>query len=227
MLSFTFVHRQHDGLPLSADVGSGATGAAPSTDSERLKASAKQVLRRFTTTGAPPGQPSPLAVHGHLVQIDGPDHTFVVLADRGVLFLTMNAGGGPAPPASQSAVSVATRYLEEVAREFHEQYGTQVDDAKRPFPFIRFESFLQRTKKAFLNSARGGAGVVGADRAHPTRVPIRVFLGFESASSAAANAAAASRGGKQKAANSTMVIAGVTATFVLVVVGIAVYVAFS
>lgn len=159
MLGFTLIFRHSDALPLSADVeGASGPAVAPMPGTTDLKHTAKSLLRRlspgaqgglhsnnyFSTGGAGP------ANHA-LLQIDfQSEATFVVLLDRGVLFLTVNvASGCVGSPGSTNAVSLAAAYLEEVAREFGEQFGDQVVSVTRPFPFLRFDNFLSKTKKVF------------------------------------------------------------------------------
>ena len=52
---------------------------------------------------------------------------------------------------SSGAVGLAATYLDEIAREFGEQYGEQALSATRPFMFMRFDNFLSKTKKIYLN----------------------------------------------------------------------------
>ena len=47
---------------------------------------------------------------------------------------------------------LAFSFLEEIQREFHSNYGDEVDKATRPYAFIKFDLFLQKTKKSFQDS---------------------------------------------------------------------------
>ncbi len=44
------------------------------------------------------------------------------------------------------------QYLEELSREFYLQNGAQLGAASRPYAFIKFDTFIQRTKKLYLDT---------------------------------------------------------------------------
>ena len=44
------------------------------------------------------------------------------------------------------------QYLEELAKEFYLQNGTQTASATRPYAFIKFDTFIQKTKKLYLDT---------------------------------------------------------------------------
>merc|ERR1711991_829164 len=43
-------------------------------------------------------------------------------------------------------------YLTEIQKEFDVQYGMEVDKVRRPYHFIKFESFLQKTKQLYSDT---------------------------------------------------------------------------
>lgn len=47
---------------------------------------------------------------------------------------------------------LAFQYLEELSGEFGRLYGTQVDGVSRPYAFIKFDTFIQKTKKLYLDT---------------------------------------------------------------------------
>ncbi|CAF4838163.1 vesicle-trafficking protein SEC22b [Pieris napi] len=49
---------------------------------------------------------------------------------------------------------LAFSYLEEIAQEFYLQYGKRVNTVTRPYTFIEFDTWMQRTRKQY---AEGGA----------------------------------------------------------------------
>jgi hypothetical protein len=164
MLAFTLISRYSDALPLSSDLEGSANSmstAAPPPGTTDLKRTAKSLLQRLSP-GGQGGSASAAYFRGGnaLLQIDLPNEgTFVVLLDRGVLFLTVNAASGCAgSPGSPNAVATAAAYLEEIAREFGETFGEQVSQVTRPFPFLKFDNFLSRTKKLFLSHPHGASG---------------------------------------------------------------------
>ncbi len=44
------------------------------------------------------------------------------------------------------------QYLEELAKEFYLQNGTQTASASRPYAFIKFDTFIQKTKKLYVDT---------------------------------------------------------------------------
>lgn len=47
---------------------------------------------------------------------------------------------------------LAYSYLEDIAQEFHAQYGKRVNTVTRPYTFIEFDTYIQKAKKQFTDS---------------------------------------------------------------------------
>lgn len=47
---------------------------------------------------------------------------------------------------------MAYSYLEDIAQEFHAQYGKRVNTVTRPYTFIEFDTYIQKAKKQFTDS---------------------------------------------------------------------------
>ncbi|CAH0552602.1 unnamed protein product [Brassicogethes aeneus] len=47
---------------------------------------------------------------------------------------------------------LAYSYLEDIAQEFHKQYGKKVNAVTRPYTFIEFDTYIQKAKKSFSDS---------------------------------------------------------------------------
>ncbi|KAJ9582026.1 hypothetical protein L9F63_003609 [Diploptera punctata] len=47
---------------------------------------------------------------------------------------------------------LAFSYLEDLAQEFHSQYGKRVNTVTRPYTFIEFDTYIQKAKKVFTDS---------------------------------------------------------------------------
>lgn len=173
---------------------------------QSLKNTAKNVLRRLSPTGTGGGggnhhhnnmnnfssnnNSSNNYFHGgnNLVQIDLPkEATFVVLLNQGILYLTVNCvQGTPGSPSAPGAVSLAATYLEEISREFGEQYGQQAISATRPFMFMRFDNFLSKTKKVYaqrnshflMNSNNNSNNSSSGGRQQPTKISFYKLMGL-------------------------------------------------
>ncbi|CAD6240708.1 unnamed protein product [Miscanthus lutarioriparius] len=47
---------------------------------------------------------------------------------------------------------LAFQYLEDLKNEFEKVNGSQIETAARPYAFIKFDAFIQKTKKLYLDS---------------------------------------------------------------------------
>ena len=81
---------------------------------------------------------------------------FHYTVERGVCFLTLADRGYPK--------KLAYQYLEEIQNEFLSLYSGEIDSIARPYACIKFDRFIQKTKKLYLDTrtqvsrgrARGG-----------------------------------------------------------------------
>lgn len=48
----------------------------------------------------------------------------------------------------------AFTYLEDLAQEFHKNYGRKINTVTRPYAFIEFDVFIQKTKKNLTDRRR-------------------------------------------------------------------------
>lgn len=78
-------------------------------------------------------------------RLDCPPYYFVYHIAGGVIYLTLCAASYPQ--------RLAFAFLQELAKEFDTQYGKEVDGVNRPYAFIKFDTFIQRTKKHYLDSS--------------------------------------------------------------------------
>lgn len=151
MLHFTMISRQSDALALSAD-----TDNSGGPDMERNKVVAKNIIRKLS---------GPANANGPaLLTVEHSNFAFHLLFDSGVLFLTMCDSSSPA--------LIAYSFLEDVAREFLQQYGNSVASATRPYLFIKFDLYLQKTKSVRVDdilveecvgTAEAGAAAAGEE----------------------------------------------------------------
>lgn len=47
---------------------------------------------------------------------------------------------------------LAYSYLDDIAQEFHTQYGKRVNGVTRPYSFIEFDNYIQKARKIFTDS---------------------------------------------------------------------------
>eukprot|EP00238_Polyblepharides_amylifera_P013561 CAMPEP_0196588578 /NCGR_PEP_ID=MMETSP1081-20130531/60996_1 /TAXON_ID=36882 /ORGANISM="Pyramimonas amylifera, Strain CCMP720" /LENGTH=167 /DNA_ID=CAMNT_0041911109 /DNA_START=459 /DNA_END=962 /DNA_ORIENTATION=- len=66
------------------------------------------------------------------------------LIEGGVCYLTLCDRGYPK--------KLAYQYLEELQREFFSQNQSQIETVARPYAFIKFDTFIQKTKRLYLDT---------------------------------------------------------------------------
>lgn len=49
---------------------------------------------------------------------------------------------------------LAFNYLEDIAQEFHKNYGRKVNSVTRPYAFIEFDVYIQKAKKQLTDRRR-------------------------------------------------------------------------
>lgn len=49
---------------------------------------------------------------------------------------------------------IAFNYLEDIAQEFHNNYGRKVNSVTRPYAFIEFDIYIQKAKKSLTDRRR-------------------------------------------------------------------------
>lgn len=74
----------------------------------------------------------------------GSHFCFHYVIANGVVILTLTEKAYPK--------RLAFDYLDELRKEFFQSYGTQIESASRPYEFIRFDTFIQKTKKLYNDS---------------------------------------------------------------------------
>eukprot|EP00906_Rhabdomonas_costata_P021681 RCo031449 len=126
MLSTT-ITRVVDGLPLAASTDDGSVTAAQ-------KSQVKSVLKELSNS----------TNHPRLHTLDAGPHVYHILTQNGVFFLTLCEKSFP--------TNLAYSYLEEIVKEFDQQYGREVERVERPYAFIKFDTFIQKTKKVYMDS---------------------------------------------------------------------------
>uniref|UniRef100_A0A8C7I4D1 SEC22 homolog B, vesicle trafficking protein a n=1 Tax=Oncorhynchus kisutch TaxID=8019 RepID=A0A8C7I4D1_ONCKI len=64
-------------------------------------------------------------------------------------------------------------YLEDLQTEFHEQHGKKVSTVSRPYSFIEFDTYIQKTKKTYIDSrARRNLGSINTELQDVQRIMV-------------------------------------------------------
>jgi vesicle transport protein SEC22 len=69
---------------------------------------------------------------------------FHCLVDVDVVYLTLTDKAYPK--------KLVFQYLEELQSEFTRLYGPQIESVARPYAFIKFDTFIQKTKKLYMDT---------------------------------------------------------------------------
>lgn len=129
MVRVTMIARLGDGLPLCEGLD-----AEKSTDLDVCKRQAKTLIRKLGNTTRPEPKLSyesgPFVVH---YLIHG-SVVYVVVCDRNY------------------PKKLAFKYLEEIQQEFENLYRGEVDTVARPYAFIKFDTFIQKTRKLYMDT---------------------------------------------------------------------------
>uniref|UniRef100_A0A7S0N5R7 Longin domain-containing protein n=1 Tax=Pyramimonas obovata TaxID=1411642 RepID=A0A7S0N5R7_9CHLO len=129
MVKLTLIARVTDGLPLAEGLD---TDKDP--DLEHYKQQAKTLFKKMSSGPPPPSRMS---------YESGP-YFLHYLIEGGVCYLTLCERGYPK--------KLAYQYLEDLQREFWTQNHSQVETVARPYAFIKFDTFIQKTKRLYMDT---------------------------------------------------------------------------
>eukprot|EP00039_Didymoeca_costata_P007255 m.97819 g.97819 ORF g.97819 m.97819 type:complete len:217 (-) comp13612_c0_seq7:2968-3618(-) len=148
MVLMTLIARLNDGLHMCASTEDDASKGI-----REYKGYAKELINGLDSQ----------APHRCTVTTKG-SYEFHYAIEKGVVYLALCS--------SQFPKSNAFSYLEEIQAEFDNQYGDQVDVQARPYCFIAFDKFVQRTKKKYTDTggARSNLEKVNTELSQVTRI---------------------------------------------------------
>ncbi|CAG9856386.1 unnamed protein product [Phyllotreta striolata] len=129
MVLMTMIARVADGLPLAATMQEDEQSGRNILDYQNQ---AKMLFRKLGPQSPPRCtiETGPYLFH-YLIEYDV---CYLVLCDK--VF----------------SKRLAYSYLEDIAQEFHAQYGKRVNTVTRPYTFIEFDNYIQKAKKQFSDS---------------------------------------------------------------------------
>jgi len=126
MSSFTFIVRVSDGLPLAEAMDSELP------ELEVYRAQAKKIIKTLSLKSK------------SKLTIDTGGYYFAYSIVNDVCYLTLCDRSYPK--------KLAFKFLEELQKEFDIQYGDEISSAKRPYAFLKFDTFIQKTKKVYSDT---------------------------------------------------------------------------
>ncbi|XP_042448490.1 25.3 kDa vesicle transport protein-like isoform X2 [Zingiber officinale] len=130
MVKLTMIARVTDGLPLAEGLDDGRD----QKDADFYKQQAKLLFKNLSK--------------GHYeasrMSIETGPYFFHYIIEGRVCYLTMCDRSYPK--------KLAFQYLEDLKNEFERVNGNQIETAARPYAFIKFDTFIQKTKKLYLDT---------------------------------------------------------------------------
>ncbi|XP_030878353.1 vesicle-trafficking protein SEC22b-like, partial [Leptonychotes weddellii] len=87
------------------------------------------------------------------------------IIEQGVCYLVLCEAAFPK--------KLAFAYLEDLHSEFDEQHGKKVPTVSRPYSFIEFDTYIQKTKKLYIDSrARRNLGSINTELQDVQRIMV-------------------------------------------------------
>ncbi|XP_078074050.1 vesicle-trafficking protein SEC22b-B isoform X2 [Mustelus asterias] len=150
MVLLTMIARVADGLPLAASMQEDEQSGR---DLQHYQSQAKQLFRKLN-------EQSPTRC-----TLQAGAMTFHYVIEKGVCYLVLCEGVYPK--------KLAFAYLEDLQAEFDEQHGKKVPTVSRPYSFIEFDTYIQKTKKSYIDSrARRNLGSINTELQDVQRIMV-------------------------------------------------------
>ncbi|GAB1597662.1 vesicle-trafficking protein SEC22b-like [Argonauta hians] len=131
MILMTMIARVADGLPLAASVQEDEQSGRNLMEYQNQ---AKQLFKKICGNASPTTRQT----------IETGQYFFHYLIELGVCYLVLCE--------RVFSKKLAFLYLEELQGEFSVLYGKKVDTVSRPYHFIEFDTFIQKTRKCYMDS---------------------------------------------------------------------------
>lgn len=150
MILLTMIARVADGLPLAASIQEDDQSGR---DLQQYQSQAKQLCRKLNAQS-----PDRCTLEAGVMN-------FHYLIAQGVCYLSLCEASFPK--------KLAFAYLEDLHSEFYEQYGRRVPTVTRPYSFIEFDTYIQKTKKSYVDSrARRNLGSINTELQDVQRIMV-------------------------------------------------------
>jgi len=145
----TYAARVSDGLPLIASF-------APTQENlEKHKNEAKGILRELNSRSV-----AKLSIDTSAKK------TFHCLIRDGICYLTLTESSYPKRLAFLYLDEVADGFIEELTKDYGDRWLEEIQTAGRPYQFIKFDQFIQRKQKTFVDpSSRANTTKLNEDLA--------------------------------------------------------------
>ncbi|XP_063966044.1 vesicle-trafficking protein SEC22b-like [Lytechinus pictus] len=131
MVLMTMIARVADGLPLAASMQEDEQAGR---SLQEYQTQAKMLFRNLKLNESSPTR----------FTIESGPMFFHYLIQTGICYLTLCE--------KSFSKKLAFNYLEELHQEFYSQHGKRVATITRPYSFIEFDTFIQKTKKSYTDT---------------------------------------------------------------------------
>ncbi|KAI3646150.1 hypothetical protein MP228_005751 [Amoeboaphelidium protococcarum] len=136
MVKTTILARISDGLPLAASMDDDVT-----EDLTEYKNLAKQLFKKISSSSNGGQYVNP---DESRCTVEAGQYVFHYIVESRVVYLVLTDKTYPK--------RLAFAYLDELQKEFDINYGSQVQQAARPYAFVKFDTFIQKVKKQYKDS---------------------------------------------------------------------------
>lgn len=131
----TYAARVSDGLPLIASF-------APTQENlEAQKKEAKDILRQLNSR----------SVAKLSIETCGGSKIFHCLIRDGICYLTLTESSYPKRLAFLYLDEIGDGFIEALTNDYGDAWSVQIQTAARPYQFIKFDQFIQRKQKTFVD----------------------------------------------------------------------------
>lgn len=147
------IARVADGLPLAASI---QEDEQEGRDLQQYQSQAKQLFRKLN------------AQSPERCTLETGDMNFHCFIAESICYLILCEGS--------FSKKTAFAYLEDLHNEFYDQYGRRVHHVTRPYSFIEFDTYIQKTKKAYVDSrARRNLSSINTELQDVQRIMVANF----------------------------------------------------
>eukprot|EP00998_Keelungia_sp_KM082_P008479 NODE_4666_length_762_cov_58.940157_g4643_i0.p1 GENE.NODE_4666_length_762_cov_58.940157_g4643_i0~~NODE_4666_length_762_cov_58.940157_g4643_i0.p1 ORF type:complete len:219 (+),score=42.53 NODE_4666_length_762_cov_58.940157_g4643_i0:75-659(+) len=160
-MKFTLITRLSDALPLAASMDN----VIDMPDPDSYKMQAKHIFRELSMHPPP-----------RLLTVESGNFCFHILTENDVCFLTVTD--------LKATAAIAFSFLEELNKEFQNLFGAEIKKCERPYQFIKFDTFLQKTKRVYADT-RNSRNLRMQSKGSVTRKTARELLGWQQQGQAA------------------------------------------
>mmetsp|Transcript_29095 Transcript_29095/g.93795 ORF Transcript_29095/g.93795 Transcript_29095/m.93795 type:complete len:215 (+) Transcript_29095:26-670(+) len=128
MPKLTLIARVVDGLPLAASMEE----EKDHRELDAYKSQAKRIVKQLN------------AASPQRMTIEAGANNFHYINSDGVCFLCLTERAYPK--------RLAFNYLDDLYKEFMAKFRSDIESASRPYAFIKFDTFIQKTKKLYVDT---------------------------------------------------------------------------